>query len=243
MINGGDTSASDRRLMVEQLEVHRAGSPVVRGVSIEVTPGEITVLLGTNGAGKTTLLEAISGVIPATSGHVRLGDVDITRMARERRARAGLAHIEQGRAVFTDLTVEENLLVVARKGHYEHIFDAFPEIGSRRLARAGLLSGGEQQMLVIARALVNNPKVLMIDEMSLGLAPVVVKRLIPIVTKLAADGAAVLLVEQFAPIALSIGQRAYVLSRGGIAYDGDCQSLSRDPDQLRDIYLSSPLPN
>jgi branched-chain amino acid transport system ATP-binding protein len=232
---------SSGRLVVDKLEVHRAGSPIVRGVSIEVTPGEITVLLGTNGAGKTTLLEAISGVIPAVGGSVRLDDVEITRLARERRARAGLAHIEQGRAIFADLTVEENLLVVARRGQYEHIFDAFPEIASRRSSRAGLLSGGEQQMLVIARALVNEPKVLMIDEMSLGLAPVVVKRLIPIVTKLATDGVGVLVVEQFAPIALSIGQRAYVLSRGGIAYDGDCEALSKDPDRLRDIYLSAPI--
>jgi branched-chain amino acid transport system ATP-binding protein len=234
---------SDGRLVVDQLEVHRSGSPIVRGVSLEALPGEITVLLGTNGAGKTTLLEAISGVIPSASGTVTLAGADITRLAREKRARAGLAHIEQGRAIFADLTVEENLLVVARRGHYEHIFDSFPEIGARRLARAGTLSGGEQQMLVIARALVNEPKVLMIDEMSLGLAPVVVKRLIPIVTRLAEDGAAVLLVEQFAPIALSIGQRAYVLSRGGVAYDGDCATLSSDPDHLRDIYLSSPLPN
>lgn len=225
-------------LVIHQLNVDRMGSRIVRDVSLSVGPGEITVLLGTNGAGKTTLLEAISGVIPSAGGTVTLNGVDITRIARERRAKAGLAHVEQGRAVFSDLTVEENLLVVARKNVYEPVLDLFPELSERRSSKAGLLSGGEQQMLVIARALANQPKVLMLDEMSLGLAPVIINRLVPKVASLADSGVGILLVEQFAPLALSVGTRALVLSRGQIAYDGACQPLIDEPDRLRDIYLS-----
>ncbi len=232
------TAAAPAGLVVEGLNVDRMGSRIVRDVSLTVGPGEITVLLGTNGAGKTTLLEAISGVIPSAGGTASLGGVLITTMAREKRARAGLAHVEQGRAVFADLTVDENLMVVARKNVYEPVLELFPELSERRDAKAGLLSGGEQQMLVIARALATQPRVLMLDEMSLGLAPVIVNRLVPKVVSLAAGGMAILLVEQFAPLALSVGTRALVLSRGEVAYDGPCQPLIDEPDRLRNIYLS-----
>lgn len=224
-------------LVVEKLEVHRMGSPIVSGVDLSVEPGRITVVLGANGAGKTTMLEAISGVIPAASGTVTLGGREIGDLPREQRARAGLAHVEQGRTVFTDLTVEENLLVVGRREQYEPVLELFPELAERRTSRAALLSGGEQQMLVIARGLVSEPRVLMLDEMSLGLAPVIVKRLIPRVVQLTERGVGVLLVEQFAALALSVGHRAIVLSRGGVAYDGPCRPLIDDPDLLRDIYL------
>lgn len=224
-------------LVVDGLVVHRLGSPIVRGIDLVVRPGEISVLLGTNGVGKTTTIEAISGVIPVAEGSIRLHDTDVTNLPRERRARAGLAHVEQGRSVFPDLTVEENLLVAGTKAQYGPVLERFPRLVERSSAKAGLLSGGEQQMLVIARALVNRPDVLMLDEMSLGLAPMIVKQLIPMVADMAAQGVGVLLVEQFAPLALSIGHRAYVMSRGEIVYDGDCRTLLNDLDLLHAMYL------
>lgn len=226
-------------LSVSQLDVQRAGSTIVRKVDIEVPAGEVTVLLGSNGAGKTTLLEAVSGIIPAAGGTITIGGADITKVARTKRARMGLAHIEQGRAIFGDLTTEENLLVAGPRGAIEPSFEMFPELSPRRQTRAALLSGGEQQMLVIARALVTRPKVLLLDEMSLGLAPTIVKRLMPIVRTLASSGVGVLLVEQFAALALAHGDRAYVLAHGEIAFEGPCQTLRDDPGRLRELYLGA----
>jgi branched-chain amino acid transport system ATP-binding protein len=226
-------------LSVQNLEVRRSGSPIVRNVSIEAPVGQVTVLLGSNGAGKTTLLEAISGIIPAAAGTITLDGTDITNVARTKRARLGLSHIEQGRAIFADLTCEENLLVAAPKTAIGDAFELFPELASRRHARSALLSGGEQQMLVIARALATKPKVLMLDEMSLGLAPTVIKRLMPLVRDLADRGVGVLLVEQFANLALAHGDRAYVLSHGEIAFDGPSAELAADPSRLRQLYLGA----
>ena len=226
-------------LVVNRLAVARAGSVIVHDVSLTAPPGQVTVLLGTNGAGKTSLLEAISGILPAQSGAVHLNGTDITRLVRSRRARLGLAHIEQGRAIFPDLTTEENLLVAGRRSAIEPAFELFPALSARRNARAGLLSGGEQQMLVIARSLVNQPKVLMVDEMSLGLAPIVIKNLMPVVTELAAQGVAVLLVEQYARMALTHGHRAYVLAHGRVAYEGGCQELIDDQSRLQALYLGA----
>jgi branched-chain amino acid transport system ATP-binding protein len=224
-------------LTLAGLEVHRSGSPIVRNVDMVVPEGEVTVLLGANGAGKTTLLEAISGVIPTADGRITMDGHDITAAPRAKRARLGLAHVEQGRAIFPDLTTEENLLVAGPKSQIRAGFELFPELANRRSTRAALLSGGQQQMLVIARALVSRPKVLLLDEMSLGLAPTIIKRLIPIVRTLAAEGVGVLLVEQYAALALANGDRAYVLVRGSIAYDGPCAPLREDPARLRDLYL------
>jgi branched-chain amino acid transport system ATP-binding protein len=224
-------------LELSGLVVHRAGSPIVRSVSMVVPQGEVTVLLGANGAGKTTLLEAISGIIPSASGSISIDGADITAAARTKRARLGLAHVEQGRAIFPDLTTEENLLVAGNRDQIGAGFELFPELSSRRSTRAALLSGGQQQMLVIARALVTRPKVLLLDEMSLGLAPTIIKRLIPIVRTLAAEGVGVLLVEQYAALALANGDRAYVLVRGEIAYEGPCAPLQEDPSRLRGLYL------
>jgi branched-chain amino acid transport system ATP-binding protein len=202
--------------------------------------GQVTLLLGANGGGKTTLLEAVSGVIAVADGTVTMDGRDITKRARDVRARLGLAHVEQGRSIFPDLTVQENLLAAGPSSGMTRAFELFPELDKRRDSKSVLLSGGEQQMLVIARALVNQPEVLLLDEMSLGLAPTIVKRLLPVVRGLADEGVGVLLVEQFALLALSIGDRANVMVRGEIAYEGSCEDLRGDPDRLHELYLGAP---
>lgn len=225
-------------LLLEDVTVYRGELPIVRSVSLAAAPGEVTVLLGANGAGKTTLLDAISGVIPTKSGKILLDDLEITSLRRDKRARRGLAYVEQGRTIFGELTVDENLAVAARGNPIQEAYDLFPELVQRRRITAQMLSGGEQQMLVLARALLSQPSVLMIDEMSQGLAPVIVRRLLPFVEKAAQTGIAVLLVEQFAALALSIGTRAAVLSVGQVALEGTCAELRDRMGDVRRAYLS-----
>ena len=224
-------------LDVADFVVNRGGLPVVRGVALSVAPGGVSVLLGANGAGKTTLLEGLSGITPIAGGRIALAGEAIQTLRPGGRARKGLAHVEQGRTVFRQLTTDENLRAAGRDADTAEAYHLFPELEKRRHVRAGLLSGGEQQMLVIARALLTKPKAIMIDEMSAGLAPVVVSRLMAAVRKLADQGLAVLLVEQFAALALAIGDQAYVLRRGRMVYDGDCQTLIAAPDLLHRLYL------
>jgi branched-chain amino acid transport system ATP-binding protein len=226
------------RLAVTGLSVDRVGLPVVRGMDIVAESGQISVVLGANGAGKTTLLEGISGIIPVSGGTIEIDGRPIQKARPGDRSRAGLAHVEQGRTVFRQLTTEENLRAGLRDaGGLAGAYELFPELVQRRNVRAGLLSGGEQQMLVIARALLTRPKVLLVDEMSAGLAPVIVTRLMQAVRRLADEGLAVLLVEQFAALALTIGDRAYVMRRGRIVHDGGCASLLTAPDELHRLYL------
>lgn len=224
-------------LTVEGLVVQRGGLTVVDGVTLTARAGAVTVLLGANGAGKTTLLEAVSGALPARSGTILLGGRRLDRMRPVRRTEHGIAHVEQGRTIFTRLTVEENLRVAGTDT--TGAYTLFPELDRRRDVRAGLLSGGEQQMLVIARALASRPAVLLLDEMSLGLAPVVVRRLLRTVRDLADGGMAVLLVEQFAALALDVGDTAYVLRRGRMVFDGPCGDLAAHPERLQSAYLGS----
>ncbi len=237
----GATEQRDARggLVLEHVTVQRSTFDIVRKASLVAPIGEVTVVLGANGAGKTTLLEGISGVIPVASGTLQLGERELKGLARRKRARLGLGHIEQGRRVFAELTTDENLQVAAdRSWSIREAFDLFPELEPRRDVRAGMLSGGEQQMLVIARALAVRPKVLMIDEMSLGLAPLIASRLIAMVRTLADErGVGVLLVEQFAALALAAGDHAYVLSQGRIVYDGPPGPLIEHPDILQRAYL------
>lgn len=225
-------------LSVEKVTIERAGLAVVRSVSLEVAPGTITVLLGANGAGKTTLLEGISGAAGVRSGAITLGGKRIERLRAWRRTRLGIAHVEQNRTVFRALSVVDNLRVGARsEAEVEDAFELFPALRKQSRVPAGLLSGGEQQMLVIGRALLGRPTVLLIDEMSLGLAPVVLDRLTAAVRELAATGAGVLLVEQFAALALSIADHAYVLAKGEIVFDGEPAELLGDEERLRALYL------
>jgi len=224
-------------LRVEGACVDRAGAPVVHDVDLDVAAGEVTVLLGANGVGKSTLLDGIAGVAPTRSGRVFLGGVEIGGRSHRRRVRTGLAYVQQGREVFGELTVEENLLVAAPRRRIGRAFDLFPELQPRAAVAASLLSGGEQQMLVLARALLGEPKTLMIDELSLGLAPVIVDRVLATVAQLAADGLGILLVEQFADRALAYGHRAAVMARGRIVLQGPAAELRSRPDQLRAAYL------
>ena len=225
-------------LTVEKLNVHRGELPIVRDASLVVETGTITVLLGSNGAGKTTLMEGIAGAIPSKSGVVSLSDISLAGFGPYQRARQGMSLVEQGRAVFRELTVEENLDVARVDGaRIDEAFELFPELVQRRSISAGLLSGGEQQMLLIARALLTKPKVLLIDEMSLGLAPLIVQRLMRMVRGLAENGQSILLVEQFASLALAVGHRAYVLRNGRVAFDGLCQELRKDPKKLHQLYF------
>ena len=228
------------KLVVSELRVDRVHLPVVRDVSLAVESGQISVLLGANGAGKTTLLEGLSGVIPVAGGKIEIDGHEIQRQRAGARVGAGLAHVEQGRTVFRKLTTDENLRAgAASASDIKEAYELFPELLPRRDVQAGLLSGGEQQMLVIARALAGRPKILLIDEMSSGLAPTIVRRLMSTVRKLADQGLAVVLVEQFAVLALAVGNRAYVLRRGKIVYDGACTELSDAPDKLHQLYLGS----
>jgi branched-chain amino acid transport system ATP-binding protein len=225
-------------LEIRGLVVRRAGGTIVHGVDLDVPAGQVTLLLGANGAGKTTLLEAVSGLIPSGGGDVHLGGSTITRASRVSRSRGGLCHIEQGRTVFGDLSVAENVAAVAvDQAAADEALAMFPELKPRFGVAADALSGGEQQMLIIARALATRPTTLLVDEMSLGLAPVIVHRLMPIFRNLADEGLAVLLVEQFADLAMRIGDRAYVLARGQIVLSAESTDLRKRPEDLRRAYL------
>jgi branched-chain amino acid transport system ATP-binding protein len=213
-------------------------------VSLAIPPGEITTLLGPNGAGKSTLVLAVGGLVRATSGSVLLGDLDLTRRRPEQVRAAGVAIVPEGRRLLPGLTVEENLRVAtyslgrdeAREG-IARALELFPELERRWKAECRLLSGGEQQMVVLAQALVSHPKVILVDELSLGLAPLIVKRLAPTLEAVAATGVGVLLIEQFAHVALGVAQTAYVLEGGRIRYRGTAQALKDDPTLLHSAYL------
>jgi branched-chain amino acid transport system ATP-binding protein len=231
-------------LRLEALSVPRGGHPVVREVSMEIPPGQVTTLLGANGAGKSTLVLAIGGVLRPSGGRVLLGDRDVTGMRPERIRSAGVAVVPEGRRLLSDLTVHDNLRVAtyalsrgdAAKG-IDYALELFPELQKRWNIQARLLSGGEQQMLVLAQALVSQPKVVLVDELSLGLAPVIVKRLVPTLAAVAESGVGVLLIEQFAHVALGLAQKAYVIEGGRIHYEGPAQRLKDEPEILRSAYL------
>jgi branched-chain amino acid transport system ATP-binding protein len=214
--------------------------PVVRGIDLTVGPGELVALLGPNGAGKTTTLATISGLLPRLGGDVRvLGDTR-TRGALEL-ARRGLAHVPEDRGLFFGLTGREHLRLAARRGDKSAVDDAlapFPALAAIADRRAGLMSGGEQQMLAIARALASRPKLVMIDELSLGLAPIIVQSLLPLVRDAARSlGIGVLIVEQHVRAALDVADRAYVLVRGEIVLAGAADVLAGDPERITRAYL------
>jgi branched-chain amino acid transport system ATP-binding protein len=240
--------ATGAELTVNNLEiVYNDVMLVVRGVSVTVRPGAVVALLGANGAGKTTLLRAITGLLPVhrgkiTKGRVTLDGRDITTDDPASRVKAGLAQVMEGRRIFGELTVDENLRTGAYTSratmaqHYERVMDQFPLLQRRRRLTAGYLSGGEQQMLAIGRALMSSPSVLVLDEPSLGLAPKVVEQIREIIVDINSQGTSVLLVEQNATMALAIADHGYVLEHGRVVRDGPGAELVADKD-IREFYL------
>jgi branched-chain amino acid transport system ATP-binding protein len=228
-----------RPLEISDLVVSYDATVVLRGVTVHVDAGEIVALLGANGAGKTTLLSTISGLLRPSSGSLDvLGDRAPHRHPHAI-ARQGLAHVPEERAIFADLTVEENLrLGRRRRGPIDLAFGYFPALAELRRRRAGLLSGGEQQMLALGRAICSGPRLLLVDEMSLGLAPILVERLLPVLRAVARNTACgVLLVEQHVDLALDVADRAYVLGRGRVVLEGTARELRGQRRILESSYL------
>jgi branched-chain amino acid transport system ATP-binding protein len=237
-------SGSTATLKIDDLRVARGGHSVLHGISIEVPRGEVTTLLGPNGAGKSTMVLAVGGVLRAGGGGVSLDGTELTNLRPERIRQAGVAIVPEGRRLLPDLTVEDNIRVATyalsredAKAGIAYATELFPHLETRWKATARTLSGGEQQMVVLAQALVSRPKFMLVDELSLGLAPVVVQRLIPALAEAAAQGVGVLLIEQFVHVALGLAQGAYVLENGRIVYEGTAADLKENPDKLHSAYL------
>jgi ABC-type branched-subunit amino acid transport system ATPase component len=235
-------------LEATDLDVHYGRVQVLFGVSISVEEGEFLALLGTNGAGKSTFLKAVSNLSPPSSGTVCFAGEDITNLAPDRIAAKGLAHVPGGRGALPDLTVDENLRL---GGHLlrrdaaslaeglDRAMGLFPWMGQRRKQLAGTLSGGEQQMLAIARALVLRPRMLMVDELSLGLAPVIVEELMGVLTQLNAEGITVLVVEQHATLAMQMAERVLFMEKGQVRFSGAGRDLLGREDLLRSVFLGA----
>lgn len=231
-------------LEVKNLKVSYGVIEAIKGVSFEVSKGEIIALIGANGAGKTTILQTISGLIPAKSGTVEFNGVNITRVPGHKIVCMGMAQVPEGRRVFSQLTVLQNLKLGAytRKDKEEiseslkMVYDRFPRLSERKNQIAGTLSGGEQQMLAMGRALMSKPDIILMDEPSMGLSPILVNEIFDIIKEINKSGTTILLVEQNAKKALSIANRAYVLETGNIALSGDAQNLIND-DKIKKAYL------
>jgi len=233
-------AGADAVLSVEQLAAGYDGAPVVRDLDLTVGAGEVVALLGPNGAGKTTTLRAISGIVHPLRGRILYAGSDTRGVAPERLSRRGVAHVPEGRGLFFGLTVAEHFRLGYRGERLDadQAYEYFPALGELRNRPAGLLSGGEQQMLAVARALVRRPRLLLLDELSLGLAPVIVERLLPVVRNYASEsGCAVLLVEQHVQLALQIADRGYVLSHGEAVLHRTAQELRADEQLLVASYL------
>ena len=233
-------------LVVENLHVHYGGIHALKGVNLTVEENKIISLIGANGAGKSSTLRALAGLVPSSAGKIMYNGEDITKCKTTEKVKKGMTLVPEGRRVFTNLTVYENLVLGAylrndKKGiekDIEHIYNLFPRLRERLWQYAGTLSGGEQQMLAIGRALMARPKLLMMDEPSLGLAPLVVKNVFSIIQQIHNEGMTILLIEQNANVALNIADYGYVLETGEIVLEGPGQELAEN-DDVKKAYLGS----
>lgn len=230
-------------LAVKGLKAAYGRIEVLHGIDLEIGSGQLVSLIGTNGAGKTTLLKTLAGVMRSSAGSVSLFGVDVTSAAPDRRVRAGLSLVPEGRQVFAPLSIEDNLRLgaytrkdAARADDLDRMYALFPVLKEKRRLPAGNLSGGQQQMLAIARALMARPKVLLLDEPSMGLAPLLVAEIFEVIVRLRSEGTPILLVEQNAKVALSVADYAYVLQTGSILMQGSGQALLND-DRVQQAYL------
>jgi branched-chain amino acid transport system ATP-binding protein len=227
---------SDTILEIEDLETHYGKIHALRSISFTVREGQIVTLLGANGAGKSTTLKAISGLIRTTSGTIRYMGEDITRKPAHDIVKMGLIHVPEGRKIFKGMTITENLELgsftldddAERKRRMDHVFDIFPVLHERRNRDSAFLSGGEQQMLAIGRSMMTNPKLLLMDEPSMGLAPFLVQQIMKIIIRLNKEGVTILLVEQNAKVALKLADHGYVLETGEIVIRGEAKTLQHD---------------
>jgi len=234
-------------LEVNDLNVYYGAIHAIKNISFEIKKGEIVTLIGANGAGKTSTLHAVSGLLPIKSGEISLKGINVTGVEAHKLVYQGMAHVPEGRRVFTELTVLENLEMGAYtrsdkdgiKKDLDKMFELFPRLAERKKQLAGTMSGGEQQMLAIARALMSKPDLLLMDEPSMGLAPLIVQEIFRIIKRInETEGTTILLVEQNAHMALSVANRAYVLETGEIIKEGSGQELLNDPD-IKKAYLGA----
>ncbi len=231
-------------LELKKLEVAYGGIHAVKGIDLEVGEGELVCLIGANGAGKTTTLKGICGLLPVKAGNIFYGGVNITAKPAFQLVRRGLAMVPEGRGVFGGLTIEENLAMGAYvrgdaagiKSDIDRVYDLFPRLKERRRQTAGTLSGGEQQMLAMGRAMMSRPKLLLLDEPSMGLAPLMVQKVFETILTVSGEGVTILLIEQNAKLALEVSKRGYVMESGEITLSGDASSLLHDP-KVRAAYL------
>ncbi|MGD2173150.1 MAG: ABC transporter ATP-binding protein [Gammaproteobacteria bacterium] len=231
-------------LQVQDIHVHYGPVAAVKGISLEVDEADFVALIGSNGAGKSTTLRTISGLEQPSAGSIRFDGEAIDRMSADRIVRLGVAHVPEGRRIFKDLTVAENLRLgaftrddqKAVEADLEKLFDVFPRLRERQHQMARTMSGGEQQMVAIARALMSRPRMLLLDEPSLGLAPLIVQEIARILVDINRDGVAVVLVEQNAELALELARHGYVLETGNIALEGEASTLM-DNEHVRKAYL------
>jgi branched-chain amino acid transport system ATP-binding protein len=228
-------------LSVRQLQVAYDGIQAVKGIDLDVNEGELVCLIGANGAGKTSTLNCLGGLLKPSGGEIIYQGQDLQRIPTHERVKHGLALVPEGRGIFPKLTVAENLRMGAyarslQVGELEQAYERFPRLFERKEQLAGTLSGGEQQMLAIVRALLSKPKLLLLDEPSMGLAPLMVQKIFETIAEVTKEGVAVLLVEQNAKAALQLAQRAYVMESGNISLSGDSKALAADP-RVRAAYL------
>lgn len=233
-------------LTMTDIHLQRGGKPVLHGVSLQIAPGRITALVGANGAGKSSTVMALAGALPITSGRIELDSQALQGLRPEAVRARGVAVVPEGHRVLGDLSVRDNLRAAATGmpqaqvgSAISSVLQVLPELQDKLDAPGRSLSGGQKQMVCVAQALIAKPRYLVLDELSLGLAPTVVKRLVGVVQQVVAQGVGVLLIEQFTTMALAVAEQAYVLERGRVAYAGSAQGLRERPEILHDSYLAS----